>query len=203
MPAAINQGTVSSMSSVIGSIDNDGQVYRWFLILISLPGIRQKLCLQHKTNQAYQILKKIQLTETAVYAVLTLITLIFCFKKQPWILLWTGIPLVMLVNLFRKNRRCVAAISEQFLLENVDPDQLKKQTLYQTSEYLSQQYSIPSLVDIITYQDFIARKVLLATVLFLPFIFAFKTWQIWFFTIIILLGTIAIVNTSYVLRRLK
>ena len=203
MQTRINQGNVSSMSSVIGSIDNDGQVYRWFLILISLAAVQQKLCVNNKISREYQTLKKIQTTEIAVYLVMVLITAVSCLIKQPWLFLLAGVPLMILINLYRKNRRCVAAISERFLLENIQADELNKQTLYQTCEYLSKEYTIPSLVDIITYQDFIARKVLLATVLFLPFIFAFRTWQIWFFTLIILLATIAIVNTSYVLKKLK
>ena len=203
MPTKIDQGVVSSISSVIGSIDNDRQVYRWFLMFISLSAIQEKLHTQDKTRENYKTLRTVQITEIMTYMVIALVITASYLIKLPWLLLLGGIPLIILVNLFRKNRRLVAMISEQFLLENIRPQELSGQTLYQTCEYLSREYNIPSLVDIITYQDFIARKVLLATILFLPFLCAFKTWQIWGVTLTIFLATLAIVNTSIVLRRIK
>ena len=95
------------------------------------------------------------------------------------------------------------AISEQFLLENIQPDELNQQTLYQTCEYLSTKYHIPSLVDIITYQDFIGRKALLGAILVIPFIYPFKSWQIFMAVIIVYLVTLVVVNSSIVLRQLK
>ena len=88
------------------------------------------------------------------------------------------------------------AISEQFLLKNIQPDELTRQTLYQICEYAAQKHHIPSLVDIITFQDFTGRKVLLGAVLFIPFIYPFKSWQIFIAIIIVYLATLAIVNTS-------
>ena len=203
MSTEFNQNAVSSMSSVLSSIENDRQVYRWFLMLISVPGIQQKLSEQNKIKDEYQSLKKIQITEIITYMALALITIGSIYLKQPWWLLFNLPPLVVLINLFRNNRRCVTAISEQFLLENIQPDDLKGQTLYQTCEYFSKKYNIPSLVDIITFQDFTGRKVLLGAILFIPFIYPFKSWQILIAIIIVYLATLAIVNTSIVLRKLK
>ena len=203
MSTEFDPNVVSSMSAVINSIENDRQVYRWFLMFISLAGIKQDLSQVHKTRKEYQTLKKIQITEIITYMVLALIVISSYLIKQPWVLLWGGVLLAILVNLFRKNRRCVAYISEQFLLKNTQPDTLNRQTLYQICEYLSKEYHIPSLVYIITYQDFIGRKVLLGAILFVPFICPFKTWQILMVILIVFLTTLAIVNTSIVLRRLK
>jgi len=197
------QTAVSSMTSIISSIENDRQVYRWFLIFISLPEIRQTLSKQNNTKEKYQNLKEIQTIEIITYLALTLIIIVSWLIKQPWLLSLEAIPLLILLNLFPSNRRCVAAISEQFLLNNFQPDELNQQTLYQTCEYLSKKYNTPSLVDIITFQDLTGRKVLLGAVFFLPFIYPFKTWQTYAATFAVLLTTIAVVNTSIILRKLK
>ena len=203
MSTEFDQNAVSSLTSVINSIENDRQVYRWFLIFISLAEIKRTLCVEDKIKAGYQTLKRIQITEIMTYLVLGLIIVASYLIKQPWMLLAGGIPLVILVNLFRKNRRCVAMISEQFLIKSIQPEKLNRQTLYETCEYLSQQYNIPSLVDIITFQDTIGRKVLLGAILFIPFIYPFRTWQIVVVIIMVFLATLAIVNTSFVLRKLK
>ena len=191
------------MTAVINSIENDRQAYRWFLMFISLPEIQQSLSKQDKTRKEYQALKKIQITEIITYIAVVLVVIAAFFIKQPWLLFWGGLPLVVLVNLFRKNRRCVAAISEEFLLKNIPQDELSQQTLFQICEYFSKKYNTPSLVDIITFQDFTGRKVLLGAILFLPFIYPFKPWQMYAGIFAVLLATLAIVNTSIVLRKLK
>lgn len=203
MSTELKQNAVSSMACVISSIENDRQVYRWFLMFISLAEIQQILSKQNKTKEEYQSLKKTQKAEIIIYMVLALIMTASCLIKQPWILLLNVLPLAILINLFRKNRRCVAAISKQFLLENTQPDVLSQQTLFQTCEYFSKKYTTPSLVDIITFQDFILRKVLLGAILFLPFICPLKIWQLWIVFFTIYSATLAIVNTSIVLRKLK
>ena len=203
MPTVPNQNSLSSMNSVLKSIENDRQVYLWFLMLISLPDIQQKLSTNSKTKAAYQNLKNIQVAEIITYATLALTIIGPCLIKQPWDLLLGIFPLVILINLFRKNRLCVAGISEAFLLANIQADTLNKQTLYQTCENLSKEYNVPSLVDIITNQDFIERKILLGAIIFLPFIHPFKTWQLLLVILIIFFTTRAIINTSMVLKRLK
>lgn len=203
MSTQSNQPAISSMNAVISSIENDRQVYRWFLMFISLPDIRQKLCAQDKIKKEYTALKKIQMGEIITYIVSALIVIVSCLIKQFWALILLAGPFVFLFILFRKNRGHVSTISEQFLLENIQPDELKRQTLYQVCESFSLKYNIPSLVDIITFQDFVARKVLLGCVLLLPFITYLITWRFWLACLAILLTSIAIVNTSIVLRRLK
>ena len=203
MSNEFNQNAVSSMSSVINSIDNDRQVYRWFLILISLPQIQQRLSKQNKTKEEYQALKRIQATEIITYLLMALIILASFLIKQPWGLVLGVLPLIVLVRLFHKNRKCVMFISEQFLLEHIPTDTLNQQTLYQTCEYFAKEYHILSLVDLITYQDFIGRKALLAAILFIPFIYPFKSWQILLGILVAYLVTLVIVNSSFVLRRLK
>jgi hypothetical protein len=170
-------------------------------MLISVPEIRQELSGQNETKEKYQNLKEIQTTEIIAYIVLTLIAIASYLIKEPRGLLAGLLPLAILMNLFRKNRQCVADISERFLLRNIQPDTLNRQTLYQTCECLSQGHPIPSLVDIITYQDFTARNVLLGTVLFFLFIYPLKSWQLLVTTGTIFLAALAIVNTSMVLRK--
>ena len=203
MTPELKQSAVSSMTSIIRSIENDRQVYRWFLIITGLKEIREKLSLDQKTKDEYQNLQEIKTREIITYTVMGLIVIIAFLIKQPWPLLLEGVPLAALIYLFKHNRQSVALISEQFLLENVQSQNLKDQTLFQTCEYLSQRYNTPSLVDIITFQDFIRRKVLLGAIIFLPFIYPFNSWQIMIVMVIIITTTLAIVNTSLVLRKLK
>ena len=63
MPIEPNQKSVSSLPSVISSIKNDRQVFRWFLMLISLPAIQQKLSLKNKTKEKYRALRIIQISK--------------------------------------------------------------------------------------------------------------------------------------------
>lgn len=203
MTSEIKKFAVSSMNSILASIENDRQVYRWFLMLVCLPEARNMLCVQHIIKEKYQTLKKVQIGEIITYLVMASILSVSCFLKQPWDLLAESIPLMALGSLYLNNRRCVAAISEQFLLKNLEPDKLNHQTLYQTSEYFSKKYNIPSLVDIITFQDRTARIVLLASILFIPFIYPFKTWQIYAVTFAVVSTTLAIADSSPILRRLK
>ena len=203
MTSETNLCPVSSLPSIISSIDNDRQVYRWFLMFISLPGVRQKLFLQDKTKNEYQALKRVQTLEMVTYLVMALIVLASGWTKEPWALLLEILPIIALVLLFQKNRANVQAISKQFLLENIKPADLQAQSLYQTCEYLSKQYSAPSLVDIITFQDFIGRKMLLGSIIFLPFIALLKNWQVWGAVLLLYLATQVFVNSSIVLRRLK
>jgi len=203
MTSDFNPTDVSSMSSILSSIENDRQVYSWFLLLINQPKLIQKLSLKDKTKENYKRLKSGQMAETVSYNILALVMLTACLLKEPWALLLGILPLLAMFSLYKKNRKCVVAISEDFLLEHIRPDDLKKQTLFQTCEYVSKEYNIPSLVDIITHQDFTARKVLLATFLFIPFVLPLRTWQILLATLIIIIITMAILNTSFVLRRIK
>lgn len=192
---------VSSMTAVVSSIENDRQTYRWFLMFIRLPEIRQKLYEQHTTKGYYNTLKKIQIIESLFWLVLALIVegdVIYCHSgaliKQIWFLFAGGILLVILVNLYRKKRKCVAAISEAFLRRDFSSAELERQSLFQICEYFSREYHIPSLVDISAYQDFIGRKVLLGAVLFLPFLYPFTSWQVLVVAGTILLITMAAVN---------
>jgi len=203
MSPTFDPKAVSSMSSVLSSIDNDRQTYRWFLIFLSQPAIRQKLAQQEKIKMQYNRLKSIQRTEVITYLILGLVLLAAYLLKDPWALLLGILPFIALVRLFKKNRQCVVAIAEQFLLDNIPNDTLNQQTLYQTCEHLSKEHHIPSLVDIITFQDFVGRKALIAAILFVPFIYPFKSWQIFIVTFAVLLAAIAVVNMSFVLRRLK
>ena len=203
MTTDFNQTDVSSMSSILSSIENDRQVYSWFLLLIKHPRVLQKHSLNEKTKNEYKRLNSGLMAETVSYNVLALIMVTACLLKEPWALLLGILPLLALFSLFKKNKKCVAAISEVFLTEYIRPDDLKKQTLFQTCEYVSKEYTIPSLVDIIAHQDFTARKVLLATFLFIPFVLPLKTWQILLATLIVIFITLTILNTNFILRRIK
>jgi len=203
MPNEFDQNAVSSMTSVLSSIEHDRQTYQWFLMLMTLSDIQKDLCGNTAIKQEYQALKKIQIAEILAYLSLALIMAVSCFLKQPLGMLTGAVPLIVLCRLFRKNRSCVARISREFLVKHILPQELKKQTLYQTCEYLSKQYKIPSLVDVIAGQDFVGRKVILGAVLFIPFICPFKNYQILIATVIVYFATIAALNTSVVVRKLK
>jgi len=194
---------LSSMSSVISSIENDRQVFRWFLTLISLPAVQQKSSANSKTKTLYQELKKIQIAKMISFLVLALIIISSCLIKLPWIWLAGIFPLVVIAKLFQKNRTCVAAISEQFLIDNIQPGELTQQTLYQTCEKLSRIYNIPSLVDLICHQDFTGRKVLVGAIFFIPFIFRLETWQLLAVTLILYTVILALISSSIILRNLK
>lgn len=204
------QNIVSSLTSVLASIENDRQAYRWFLILITLRKVRQDLCCpkQGEASQRhnYKTLKKIQLTEIFVYGIIVLIGIVSWLIKQPGVFLLEAIPWVLLVRIFKHNRQCVAAISKELLLKNIPPQELDRQTLFQMCEYFSKKHNIPSLVDIIAFQDSFSRKGLLAIILFLPFSCFFSTLnvlQLLAVNVAVFILIQAFVNASIVLRRLK
>ena len=203
MPIEINQSSVSSMPSILSTISNDRQAYRWFLMIISIHEVQEKLSLKNKIKEQYRALRNVQIIKAILYIAFPLFMIFSFLLRQPWVLVGEILPLLTLLPLFRTNRQCVVSISEQFLLDNFQPKDLSQQTLYQICEYLSKKYNTPSLVDIITRQDFIGRKVLLITILFLPFAYHLKTWQTWIVILTVFSATVAIVNVSIVLRRLK
>jgi hypothetical protein len=172
-------------------------------MFISHPEVKQKLSVHAKIRQEYRSLKRIQSTKIVGYAALAMVMTAFGLIKQPLGFIWAGPLVVVLVSLFHKSRRCVAVISEQFLLDNILPEEINRQSLFQICEGLSQAHSIPSLVDIITYQDTIGRKVLLGTVLFLLFVYPLNSWQVLVGTGAIAGATLVIGNAPIVLRRLK
>jgi hypothetical protein len=196
MPDESRQPAVSTMNSVISSIENDRFTYRWFLTLITLPEVQGGFLEKNKINDDYAALKKSQTSKLIFYGVLGLVMAVACLTKQPWALLLGTIPLAFLFKLFRKNRKCVAAISRQFLIENIPLDALEQQTLYQTCESLSKKYSIPSLVDITAGQDSIGRKVLLGGLFFLPFIYFLTTKQVLLVTFILFWAVLALANLT-------
>ena len=121
MSTGFYQSAVSSMSSVLSSIENDRQVYRWFLMLISLPDIRQTLCSQAKTKEDYRTLKNIQTTEIITYILLALIMTASCFTGQHWGLCLGILPLIILVSLFKKNRRITVNSNRISLYDSIFP----------------------------------------------------------------------------------
>jgi hypothetical protein len=198
-----NPNAVSTMSSVISSIENDRYTYRWFLTLICLPEVQKGLSAQNKAQEDYAALKMIQINKIVLYLLLVGVILFAYLIRQPLVVLIELVPLAALVYLFRKNCGRVAAISRQFLLENISSDELERQTLYQISEYFSKKYNIPSLVDITAGQDSIGRKVILGAIFFLPFIYALSTRQLLLVSFIAFCASLAIVNTAALLRKFK
>jgi len=203
MLTPIKQINASSITSVISSIQNDRQVFSWFSMLVSIPEVQQTLATQDKLSLEYLAIKKIQTTAIITYLAGTLLVLEACLLQQPWILCGTILPIAILILLSRSKRLRVSIISKEFILKNIPSEKLNQQTLYQICENLAKKYNIPSLVDIITNQDFIRRKILLAGIPLIFFTCAFKTWQAGIIIFVILAITTVVINTSSHLRKLK
>ena len=194
MSATIN------MQAIKNSIASDRQTYRWFLMLICLPDIRQQLSAMDNGQAQYKSIKRIRIAEVGMYALLAALWAAVFVSRQPWGFLLGMIPLAMLAYLSKKSRQRVAAISEEFLLKNAD---LGQQTLFELCEGLSKKFNIPSLVDTITHQDFIVRKSLLYTIVFISIISSHDAWTMWNVLFAIYFLVLAAFNTSIILQKLK
>ncbi len=194
---------VSSIESIQSSIETDRQVYRWFLMLISLPLIKNQLSDISQSSQLYKKAQKIIIAEMVIYG--TLMILIFSiYMTHQKLLALAVLPLFLILQrIYAANRYCVAKISVLLLRRDFEPSQLASQTIFQICEHYSRKLDIPSLVDIITRQDGIARKTLIYANVFACFIYPLDFWHIWAVIIFSFYLVLAATHTSFIFNKLK
>ncbi len=194
---------VSSIESIQSSIETDRQVYRWFLMLITTPTIKTRICQSQDHQRLFAQLRWITLGEIAACLGLTA-GLIYMFMTKERAVLLGGIALLfVLQKLYAANRQTVSRLSNALLTADLTPESLNAQTLYQICEHYAKTLNIPSLVDIIARQDGIARATLIYANIFACFIYPMDFWYIWVVIISSFYLMLAAVNTSLVFNRLK
>jgi hypothetical protein len=194
---------VSSIESIRSSIETDRQVYRWFLMLITTPTVKSRLNGITANQDIYRRLRTITLGESACYLAGVIVLVYALSLKKPLILL-AGIFLIYLLQKFyAANRQAVAQLSSELLNADFPEPALGSQTLFQICEHYGLTLNIPSLVDIITRQDAIARHTLIYANIFACFIYPMSFWSIWIVILSSFYLMLAAVNTSLIFNKLK
>jgi hypothetical protein len=194
---------VSSLESIQSSVETDRQVYRWFLMLISVPTVKARLSGTPANRELYQRLRVIALGEIACYAAGVIVLASALNLKQPALLLAGIVLLYMLQKLYAANRRTTAQLSANLLTADFSGPSLGNQTLFQICEYYGRALDIPSLVDTITRQDAIARNTLIYANIFACFIYPMNFWSIWILILSSFYLVSAAVHTSVIFNKLK
>ncbi len=195
---------VSSLESLVSSIDVDNQVYQWFLLLITRPKVISQLQSSAEITEKYATLKKTFIHQRILLCLFLVTALILIAFKY-----YLFLPLVLLFFLplwkvSKIKKESLLAISTYLLKSTFDPETLPTKTLYQISEIFSRDYKIPSLVDAIYIQDNIARKTIIFTFVFTAWIYPLANiWSV-FLSVFIAYFTIqALMSTSLFYNNLK
>ena len=199
--------TVSSLESLISSINTDNQVYRWFTFLVSQRAVEQHLKDIKGIDLLYGNLVKTVFMQKSLGILLIcfLITLII-FEK--YLYFWLGVIfLYAFMKLHSMKKQCVVKISSHMLTHDFEQSKLSQMTLYQLAEYYSKEFKIPSFVDAIYALDDICRKSLLLIfivhITVYMFIYQFPIWQMICSIFVIYYTIYNIINSSLVYRHLK
>ena len=200
------QENINSIETMVNSIRTDPSVYRWFSFLIVQPAIRSKFTLDQSIAALYTELKDIVARQRMLYALLLVSLLIICFFKLHLFFLFFSVVifLVPCIKLYQRRKRSIEQISARIILEDFKDSMLQNMTLYQITERYSQDYNIPSLVDVIYHSDKILRYTFFSILIFMGFILPrysdmqFNITAILFYHIIN-----AILKTNIIYRRLK
>lgn len=156
---------VTSLNALSSSIQNDGQVSRWFEFLVTRPGLRQSLSADSVLASCYKRVDNLRTIET---------TLVFLFASlilgarfwQPTLLFFLGLFLLWRYVATRTNKaQMIAQITLSLVSQDFPKDRLLVTSLYQLGEFYSERYHIPSLVDTIYFLDKVARWVILSALL--------------------------------------
>jgi hypothetical protein len=172
-------------------------------MLISFPDIKKQLNQSQPNEQLYKRLQKIIAFELFIYGSIIVLAL-FIFMTHQKILALAALPIfIVLQKLYSANRSCVAKISVSLITQDISPAQIASQTLFQICENYSRKLNIPSLVDAITHQDEIARKILIYTQIFCCYIYPLDFCYIWITLACSFFVTLAAINTSFIYNKLK
>ena len=194
---------VSSLEAILGSIENDDQVFRWFHFLILQSPIKAKLSKDSNSPVLYKKLSAVSLLE--ILLSLGFIGFIFWIYTHPHIFLWSAV-LVFLpayIKLMSSKKKIVVDLSRHILKEDFTEDQLRQKTLYQVAEHYGREYKIPSLVDTIFKLDNVARLTLIFGFIFTAFIYPLKFWEILVVTALIYMIVMTTLRLNLLYRFLK
>lgn len=194
---------VSSVDSICSSIENDRQVYRWFIKFVSHPAIRKRLENSAEDQKLYAAVRNLETYKTAAF-ILLLVVLGSAFLIKQNLLIFLGVPIWWCIHqITTLHKQKVAAISRSILNADRDAIKLEAQTLYQICEYYGQNLKIPTLVDVIASQDDILRRTVIYACVLTCFIYPLDFWNNWF----IVFGSFFLVqmaiNTPLVFDHLK
>lgn len=186
------------------TLNSDGQVYRWFIFLVSQRQVQVDFKEIDGGVQLFLRLRRILAGETFLYLAAVLYgSILFYFQ---WDLYVLGLIffLGVLAGLRYLKKRCVVPLSLGLIKKDFPAEILSQKTLYQIGEFYSKKYDCPSLVDTIYFVDDISRKVIVAAVVFTVFIYPhFSLGQIFFIPFIFYALAQGILRFNFVYRRLK
>jgi hypothetical protein len=192
---------ISGLKTLLSSINNDYQVYRWFLFLIMSQQVRTKIKELPLWNALYSFLNRYIFIHWLV-TTLFLSSLIIAIK-HPFFLLFNIALIIPLYVLHRNKKRLVVQLAEALLKNDFSQTDLNQKTLYQIAEILSRNYKIPSLVDVIYNADQFIRKSVIFMFVLSSFILFLKLWQLY----LIIAATYFIVyllfNSFFIFKTLK
>jgi hypothetical protein len=167
---------VSSLEAITSSIENDGQVYRWFAFLVTQQEVKGKLKPEGQAKHFYQKLMLVNLAQIFVLILILAILFAAVYFGKYIFLVGALAVLYPLTKLGQAKRRCVKEITRQLLEKDWEPAELGQKTLYQLSELYRRKYNIPSFIDAIYFADAITRKSVLLAVLCAPFVIQMNLW---------------------------
>jgi hypothetical protein len=165
--------SVTSRDSLFSTIQTDDQVNRWFEFLIIQTEVKKSL-LNHEGNGiSIRQFLKIKLFKNVTFLFL-IGSLMSCYWLNDLRLLYfTFIFLIIFIMLSTKLSKYTSVLSLEFVGKNFNDQQLSQTTLYTLSEFYSDKYKIPSLVDIQTIGDEYLRVLVIGLIFGLMVIYPF------------------------------
>ena len=157
---------ISSLTAILNTIQVDYDTQHWFRYLICQPAVRAQLS-GNAGSDPYHALGAVRRQSTLFIILMILIAWLAGWGKMIW---WLGVlpPIMILLRgLHTQEAALTAQISEQLLCRDFSPDQIKKMTLFQISEYYAKRYHLPSLVETVHQANQILQRAYLV-LFFLP-----------------------------------
>lgn len=153
---------VTSPEALASSIDTDQHVLRWFTLLVVQPAIRQRASQDPKLQPLYSSLRITVTVQYLLYLLLAGAFFMIVYLNHYlylWLILLFVIPALYL---HQRLKHCIQKIGLDIVQKDFEPSVLRQKTLYQISEFYSQQYRIPSIVDNIFTWDNTTRIIVIA-----------------------------------------
>ncbi len=169
---------VSNIDAIINSISTDGQVARWFLLLLTLPKIKSRLEEDIELRDLYACLDRITFWQNMLVFILFIFAFLFVYLNQYLLLEVVLVVLLsfLLMKLFRNKKKYIARISRKILLDDFGEKELEYKTLYHVCEIYSRKYNIPSFVDVSFSISNICVYVMMITILMVDIVMPVHFW---------------------------
>lgn len=194
---------VSSLEALLASIENDDQVFRWFIFLILQPQVKSELIQDQSLPLFYRKLKILSILNIVLLISVLAYLLWLYFHPKIVFLLATGIFFSPYTEIIKHKRTAVVNLSRHLLERDFPDEELRQKTLYQIAEHYARQYAIPSLVDTIFALDNIARLTLIFGFVFTAFIYPLKFWEIFIGTLLLYVVVMTLVRSDLIYKFLK